>query len=420
MTAPLFASPAPLFASPAPLSASAAPWTCPFCPLLCDAFDIAVQADGRLRLAGSDCPRAQQALSRFGTTPAALPRVRGRDCSLDEAVGAAARLLAASRQPLFGGLGTDVAGARALYALACASGAICDAAAGVPLMQATRALQDRGGFGTSLAEVRSRADLVLCLGRRPAAHYPEFDARTGLATDDPRWLVLGDGLAACDWFALAARLAALVEGRAVEGAPPDLQAAAQRLQAARYSVIVVETATLGPQGALLIEMLQRVVATLNRSTRAALLSLGGGDGAATVNGVFTWLSGLPLRTRLGPQGLDHDPVAFDATRLVADGAVDLLLWLASFGTEAPEPASAWAAAGTLPRIVVGHPALASQTAGPADVFIPVATPGIHHAGHLFRSDGVVMMPLHAAQPTALPRADEVLRRMLAALKDTAA
>ena len=406
----------------APPSASSTPWTCPFCPLLCDGFDIAVQADGRLQLAGSACSRAQQALSRFGVTPAATPRVQGRDCSLDEAIGEAARLLAASRQPLFGGLGTDVAGARALYALACASGAICDAAAGVPLMQATRALQDRGGFGTSLAEVRSRADLVLCLGRRPAAHYPEFDARTGLAPDDPRWLVLGEGLAASDWFAPVARLAALVEGRAVEGAPSELQVAAQRLQAARYAVIVVETATLGPQGALLIEMLQRVVATLNRSTRVAMLSLGGADGATTVNGVFTWLSGLPLRTRLGPHGLEHDPVAFDATRLVADGAVDLLLWLASFGTEAPEPAaaSASAAAGALPRIVVGHPALASRAARPADVFIPVATPGIGHAGHLFRTDGVVMMPLHAAQPTALPRADEVLRQLLAALKDTAA
>ena len=417
-----------------PLSASPTPWTCPFCPLLCDAFAVAVQADGRLQMVGSNCPRAQQALSRFDATPAAAPQHQGRDCSLDEAIVAAARLLAASRQPLFGGLGTDVAGARALYALACASGAICDAAAGVPLMQATRALQDRGGFGTSLAEVRSRADLVLCLGRQPAAHYPEFDARTGLATDDPRWLILGEGQAADDWFGPVARLAALVEGRAVDGAPPALQAAAQRLQAARYAVIVIETATLGPQGALLIEMLQRVVATLNRSTRAAMLTLGGADGAATVNGVFTWLSGLPLRTRLGPHGLEHDPVAFDATRLVADGAVDLLLWVASFGTEAAEPsagfasafalasasAPASAAAGVMPRIVLGHPALASRTAGPADVFIPVATPGIGHAGHLFRTDGVVMMPLHAAQPTALPRADEVLRRMLAALKDLAA
>jgi formylmethanofuran dehydrogenase subunit B len=392
-----------------PSPASRPAWTCPFCPLLCDGFDVAPQPAGGLQLAGSDCARAQAALARFAPAGSAAPQIAGQPVALDMAIAEAARRLAASRQPLFGGLGTDVAGARALYALACACGAICDAAAGRPLMQSTRALQDRGGFATSLAEVRSRADLVLCLGGPPMARYPEFAARTGLAADDPRWLVLGAGQSADDWFAPVAHLAALVEGRAVAGAAPALQAAAQRLQAARYAVVVVETAALGEHGALLIEMLQRVVATLNRSTRAAMLSLGGADGASTVNGVFTWLSGLPLRTRLGPQGLEHDPVAFDATTLLADGAVDLLLWLASFGTEPPPPA------GPQPRIVIGHPSLAAL---PADVFIPVATPGIGHDGHLFRTDGVVMMPLHAVQPTTLPRADAVLRALLSVLKGT--
>ncbi len=364
-----------------------------------------------MQLNGSDCARARKALAHFGAPAPAAPLVDGQACDLDTAVAAAARLLAASRQPLFAGLGTDVAGARALYALACGTGAISDAAAGGALMQSTRALQDRGGFATSLAELRSRADVVLCLGRPPAAHYPEFDARTGMSADDPRWLVLGEGLGADDWFAPVARLAALVEGRAMAGASPALLAAAQRLQAARYAVVVVETAALGPQGALLIEMLQRVIATLNRRTRAAMLSLGGADGAATVNGVFTWLSGLPLRTRLGPHGLEHDPQAYDSARLLADGAVDLLLWLASFGTEALPPAA------PQPRIVIGHPLLAAQ---PAEVFIPVATPGIGHGGHLFRTDGVVMMPLHAAQPSPLPRADEVLRRIHAALNEARA
>jgi len=153
-------------------------------------------------------------------------------------------------------------------------------------------------------------------------------------------------------------------------------------------------------------MLQRVVATLNRSTRAATLALGGGDGAGTVNQVFTWLSGLPLRSRVGPQGLEHEPLLFDASRLCADGAVDLLLWVASFGSEAAPPAVA------LPRIVLGHPALAAE---PADVFIPVATPGIGSDGHLFRTDGAVLMPLHPVRPETLPTVAEVLRRLSAAL-----
>lgn len=382
----------------------AAPWTCPFCPLLCDSFGVDAGADDRLALAGSDCPRAAAALARFGAAAStATPMQQGQPCDLDSAIAAAARLLLTSRQPLFGGLGTDVAGARALYALACATGAICDAAHGTALMQGVRALQDRGGFSTTLAELHNRADLVLCFGGLPLDKHPEFFRRAGIAVDDTRVLVLAEP---GDPFDAAAALAALVEGRAVAAAPPALVAAAQRLQAARYAVIVYESARLGPQGALLIEMLQRVVATLNRSTRAAALALGGGDGAATVNQVFTWLSGLPLRSRLGPQGLEHEPLAFDATRLCADGAVDLLLWVASFGTEAAAPPTA------LPRIVIAHPALADAT---AQVFIPVATPGVGSDGHLFRTDAAVLMPLHALRPETLPTADDVLRRLSAAM-----
>jgi formylmethanofuran dehydrogenase subunit B len=393
-------------ASFAPMPDVVAPWTCPFCPLLCDDFGVAAGPEGALSLTGSACPRAGAALATFSARPsAALPAVQGRACDLDSAIAAAARLLAASRLPLFGGLGTDVAGARALYTLACASGAICDAAQGPLFMQGVRALQDRGGFSTTLAEVHTRADLVLCFGGLPSARHPEFFARIGLPADDVRVLVLDDG-DGDDLFDVASRLAALVEGRATVGAPPALATAAARLRSARYAVLVYETARLGPHGALIIEMLQRVVATLNRSTRAAAFALGGGDGAATVNQVLTWLSGLPLRSRVGPQCLEHEPLAFDAARLCADGAVDLLLWLASFGTEPAPPA------GALPRIVLGHPALAGIS---ADVFIPVATPGIGSDGHLFRTDGVVLLPLHALRPDTLPTAAAVLRRLSSAL-----
>jgi formylmethanofuran dehydrogenase subunit B len=375
----------------------AAPWTCPFCPLLCDGFQVETGLDG-LRLKGSDCPVALSALSRF-VTAASSPTLKGQPCGLDQALAAAARLLSASRQPLFGGLGTDVAGARALYALADASGAICDAARGAPLMQAVRALQDRGGFTLTLAELRTRADLVVSLTGDPTPRLPEFLARAGLPSGDERWCVLDDG---GDPFGSIARLAALVEGRALAAAPPALLALSRRLLAARYAVLVYEPARLPAHGALFIEMLQRVVGTLNRSTRAAACPLGGGDGAATANQVFTWLSGLPLRSHKGPHGLEHEGLRFGAQALLDDGAVDLLLWLASFGSEAPAPAT------PLPRIVIGHQELAD--AG-ADVFIPVATPGIDHPGHLFRTDGVVLMPLHAARPQRLPSAAEVLQRL---------
>jgi formylmethanofuran dehydrogenase subunit B len=129
-----------------------------------------------------------------------------------------------------------------------------------------------------------------------------------------------------------------------------------------------------------------------------------------VNQVFAWLSGLPLRSRAGALGLEHEPVTFDAERLLASGAVDALLWIASYGTEPAPPAC------ELPRVVLGHPATALHASAQPSVFIPVATPGIGAPGHVFRTDGVVLMPLAALYQDTLPSAAEVLARLNAALR----
>jgi formylmethanofuran dehydrogenase subunit B len=416
--------------------AAAAPWTCPFCPLLCDGFSVdadAADATG-LKLTGSDCSRARSGLSRFGPSAAAAasPQVDGAACDLAAAIGAAARLLAASRQPLFGGLGTDVAGARALYPLACRTGAICDPAGGAALLYGLRALQDRGAFTTTLAEVRARADLIVCVGSLPTGRYPEFLRRVGVGEGGTAQVVLLQPASAAsldpmsvegievvrfdgDLFDTVAMLAACVAGRAVSsGAAGALVALAARLHASRYAVLVHDAAQLPPQGALIVEALNRVVSTLNQRTRAAMLPLGGSDGASTVNAVFSWLSGLPLRTRAAPSGLEHEPLRFDATRLLADRAVDALLWIASFGTEPAPPIV------DLPRIVLGHPSFAAAVQGSATVFIPVATPGIGSAGHLFRTDGSVLMPLRALRDDGLPTVADVLKRLAQALQGAAA
>jgi formylmethanofuran dehydrogenase subunit B len=412
-------------------------WTCPFCPLSCDHLSVAPGNGGQAWvLQGGECDRAQQALARFGGAPSAdRPQIDGEACELDAAVQAAAKLLAASAQPLFGGLGTDVAGARALYPLACATGAICDAAAGAALMHGLRALQDRGQFTTTLAEVRTRADLIVFVGGLPIDVAPLIGLRCGLGDTQVarRHVVVlgpagGDAAVLGAWggpggvtvesvplhgdlFDTLALLAALVDGRAIAAAPAPLRDLAQRLQGARYAVLVGAPARLPAQGALLVEAVHRIVGSLNRSARAAALWIGGGDGAATVNQVHTWLSGMPLRTRAGPLGLEHEPVAFDATRLLAEGAVDALLWVASFGADVPPPSR-------LPMIVLGHPQLAGSAGrrvGSSTVFIPVATPGIGSPGHLFRTDASVLMPLTAIYRDRLPGVADIVTRIAAAL-----
>jgi formylmethanofuran dehydrogenase subunit B len=378
---------------------SAAPpaWTCPFCPLLCDAETGADQP----------CHRRDARLAAVPSAPAA---------DLAPALAQAAAWLRESRQPVFAGLGTDVAGARALQALADACGAIVDG--GPAMAQALRAQQDRGGFTTTLAEARERADLVLLVGSWPMQRAPRLRERLSGGSFGPAaWVALGapeDGadagierIEADDLFDALAVLAALLDGRRLSApAPAAWQALAERLRTERYAVLVYEPPQLGPQAGLLIERLNAIVGLLNRQGRAAALPIGAGQGLATVQQVLAWRTGLPLQSRRGPLGREHDPLALDGSRLLAEGSADLLLWLAAFGEAAPP------ARPGLRRIVLGTREQAPLALESDTIFMAVGTPGLDHGGHLHRTDGVVVLPLHARRSSSLPSAESVLNALL--------
>lgn len=425
-----------------PSAAGNEAWTCPFCPLACDSFAAPHAGAAGFEWRGDACARAAAALASFDPgAGATAPEVDGVPTTSANALARAAQMLAASRQPLFAGLGADVAGARALFPLSSATGAICDAAGGDALTEGLRALQDRGQFTTTLAEVRERADVLVFVGAlpgdaapllaqrlgvlNPAAHAPQRRVfALGTAAHDAaelqRWsaagvsvhsLGSGDNPGEDDLFTTLRWLTGLLAPRPVDGAPPLLQDLARTLLGARYAVFVGAPARLPAHGALLIETVQQAVNHLNRSTRAAALWVGGGNGAATSNQVFSWLSGLPLRSRAGPHGLEHEPLCFSAQRLIDDAAVDALLWVSSFEPIAPPPTR-------LPMIVLGPPALGPAVRRAGSVFIPVATPGVGSAGHAFRTDGTVLLPLRALQDPALPGVADVARDLLHALEPT--
>jgi formylmethanofuran dehydrogenase subunit B len=51
------------------------------------------------------------------------------------------------------------------------------------------------------------------------------------------------------------------------------------------------------------------------------------------------------------------------------------------------------------------------------VFIPVATPGLHHAGHLFRTDNVVALGVRKLAESSLPSASQALQMILSAMEN---
>jgi formylmethanofuran dehydrogenase subunit B len=399
---------------------------CPFCSLACD--DLVIEAEGAvLRMRAPSCPIAEREFAR-PVPPDARPTVRGEPATLDEAVAHAADLLARSRLPLFAGLGTDVAGMREVLALAERTGGIVDHAGSRGLMANVRAVQDGGWVTATLAEIRNRADLVLFVGTDGRAAAPRFVERC-LAPRDTlfgplaRELVyLGDGLDPANGIGAGvaslpcaperlaeavAGLQALLAGNrlgaaSAGGVPVEaLRALAERLRSARYPVIVWAAGenTTGGQPDLLVGALAGLLREVNAKTRCAGLPLAGPDNVVGCNQVCAWQAGVPLRTSFAAGAPDHDPVRWNTGTLLAGGAVDCLVWIASL-REQRVPAT------TVPTIALLRPGLPAAPA--AEVTIPVGAPGLDHGGSAYRTDGVVAVPLAALRDPVAPSVAAVL------------
>lgn len=414
-----------------PFAASEAAATCPFCGLLCDDGSVRNDAGVLVQVRGG-CRLSRAALAVIPGGPVP-PRVAGSEAKLEEAADKAAAVLRASVHPLFGGLATDVGGMRAVLGLADRCGAVLDHMNSPAKFRNLLVLQDSGWVGTTMAEVRNRADLLVLAGTDVVRRFPRFFERVvwnretlfGLDPASREIVYLGDGLdvsagvapdgreperIACDIAGLGegvGALRALLAGRALQagaaaGVPIDAwRMLAEKLRRARYAVFVWSAADLDfPHAELTVRSLCELAKDLNRSTRAAVLPLGGSDGDFTADAVELWQTGFPFRSDFGRGYPAYDPHRFSTARLLESGGADMLLWIASLDPTRQAPAV------DIPTIVLGHAAMRLERE--PDVFIPVGTPGIDHAGHMFRADKVVALPLRKLRESGLPSVAEAI------------
>jgi formylmethanofuran dehydrogenase subunit B len=381
---------------------------CPFCGLVCD--DLAF-ADGRVDARG--CAKGAAGCAR---TPSIVEhRVGGRAASLDVAATAAAALLRAARLPLISGLAADVAGLRALIALADRLGGVIDRWGSAAQLANLALLQREGGVTATFGEIANRADVMVLIGSDPAVAQPRFfdrlvrPRRALYRAAAPHVAFIGHDAAAPSDPAVSERilvgddrlldtvsaLAALASGQKVR---PELATAAlpglvDRLAAARYGAIIWDIAAFAPPlrdaaTSILLHLLRR----LTRKTRCIGLPLGGENDAQGASQAMLWQAGWPGRISFSESTPRHDPWLYDAERLLAAGEVDALLWASAFSPRAP------------PTTSVPTVALLAADAPPttAAVEIRVGIPGIDHAGTAMRADTVVALPLRATRPSALP------------------
>ncbi len=386
---------------------------CPFCGLVCD--DLTVGQNG---VDTRGCSKAKAGFAR--QSGGAEHRIAGRPASFDQAAAAAAEILSAARMPLVTGLGADLAGMRALLALADRAGAIVDRWRSAAQLGNLAVMQRTGALTATFAEVANRADAVLLVGRDPTPEYPRLFERllrnrTPLYRPSPPWVgYVGPGASAPPDAVAAARipvdasrlvealtaLAALVRGKRITGDATGelpleaLREVARRLAAARYGAIIWDVAAF-PAGVaeLAVEMVLHILRILSRETRCVGLPLGGNDNAQGAAQAMLWQAGWPMRVSFAAGAPEHDPWRFDAERLLAAGEIDALLWVAALSPAAPPHTK-------VPSIAVVAPDVVLPQA-PA-VEIRVGIPGLDHGGAVTRGDGVITLPLAAARPSALP------------------
>ena len=381
---------------------------CPFCGLVCD--DLAL-VDGRV-----EAQTCAKGAAGFARGPSIVEhRIAGRPASLDAAASEAATLLRGARLPLISGLAADVAGLRALIALADRLGGVIDRWGSAAQFANLSLLQREGGMTATFGEIANRADVIVLIGSDPAVAQPRFFERLarpsqalyragaphiafiggeGVAPSDSavseRILAEGDRL-----LDVVSTLAAFADGWKVrpEIATASLRGLAERLAAAHYGAIVWDIAAFAPPlrdaaTAIVLHLLRR----LTRKTRCVGLPLGGENDAQGASQAMLWQAGWPGRISFAAGTPQHDPWLYDAERLLAAGEVDALLW-ASALSAAPPPTT------TVPTV-----ALLAADAPPTTsaVEIRVGIPGIDHAGTVMRADTVVALPLRAARPSALP------------------
>lgn len=406
--------------------------TCPFCGLACD--DLVVEnQDGRVGVRANGCAVAVAGFE--GTPGAGAPRIGGREASLAEAVAEAARLLRGARLPLFGGLGTDVAGSRAVGRLADQAGGVLDHMNSAAAVRNLLVMQDGGWVTTTLSEIRNRCDLLVALGGDIVSRFPRFFELTLAPTDTlfgtraPTDIVfLGRGPAAgtelpgpvrvipvepARLVEALAVLRTLVAGRTVQateaaGHPiATWQELATRMRRARYGVMPWAAADLDfPHAELTVQAAVELIRDLNRESRFSGLPLAGSDGDMTADSVHLWQTGYGTRVSFASGAPAQDLYRFSVPALLESGAADLLVWISSFSAaRVPPPAS-------VPTIVLGHAGMRFEQA-PA-VFIPVGTPGVDHGGHFFRTDRVVALPLFGLRASSLPSVAEVIGAIEAA------
>ena len=419
--------------------------TCTFCGCVCDDMNLTVDLEEhRITKAENACVLGRAWFKEHGIEERPFALIDGREASTDEAIEAAAQILANARYPVVYGLSdTTCEAQRQAVAIADMIGGTVDTTTSVCHGPSGMAFQGVGESTATLGEIRNRADLLVFWGGNPAESHPRLFSRYAVTPKGmyiprgkkDRTVVLVDvrrtqSAAVADIFIQVKpkrdfevlwALRALVKGRRVDpsieqvtGVPlATLEDLAHRMKSCRFGALLFGmglTMTRGRHfnsGALLA-----LATDLNEFTHFVAKPVRGHGNVTGADNVVSWQTGYPFGVNFSRGFPRFNPGEYTTVDLLSRGDADAALILAADpGANFPQPAIEH-----LKRIpVVVLDPKPTHTAKLAKVAITTATYGISVPGTVYRMDDVPIT-LRPAFASPYPSDEDVLRAIHARLQ----
>lgn len=293
-----------------------------------------------------------------------------------------------------------------------------------------RVMASEGWFGTTLAEISARSELIVSLGdgvRRESPLLAERFFQSHSRTAQPVWLHISEHATPRTpaseaaqvtqanepqqiihwprekWFDNLSQVAlSLLQSSSIESRAPDatVPALSAQLLAAKQTVWVWDIDDLHFQSdELIVRRMLSIAKTLNEQMRCGLLPLDMNLGRVTAEETLLWMTGCPTTATWSGSHWYRSPRFADFTLEQWTATFSSIIVVSSLDSDRSLP--------NLPADLTIQTAPASQ-----DHEIQVAAVGRDCPGHLFRGDRGAVLFADATSTSELPTAAEVLTQLM--------
>jgi len=413
---------------------------CPFCGCLCD--DIAVEIkNGEITEVRNACELGYTKIAHhYERYRAPMIRVRGelREVSYEEAIEKAAEILANSKRTLYYGWSNSTCEAQKIGVhLAELTGGVIDNTTSVCHGPSVLAIHNVGHPGTTLGQIKNRANLIIYWGCNPMAAHPRHLSRyttypRGFFRQkgyEQRYLVVVDvretdtakiankfiRVRPNSDYAVISALRAILRGHEdvipseVGGVPKEeLVDLVERMKNAEFGALFFGLGLTMSRGRYKnIENAIQLVRELNRYTKFTITPMRGHYNVTGFNLVCAWETGYPFGVDFSKGYPWYNPGETTAVDILTRGDLDALFVMGS-DPAANFPKEVLKTMAEIPVILVDP--FPNLTSAFADVIIPAAINGVESEGTAYRMDSVPIR-LRKVIDSNFMSDEEIMRRI---------